>query len=790
VKGSVTHSAVRLWSGREVRRRWLSLVVLGVMAGLAAGLVTAAVGGAHRSATAYPRMRAQLLAADAVFFPSQVGIGDADVTKLGSIPEVAAWSGFALLPGWFDELGRDSGPLLPVGDGWFTTIEKAKVLQGRLPNPNRDDEAVVSEPAVKFGVHIGDTFTFRSYTPADYKKFGDTGTPQPNQLHGPVTNMKVVGVVRMPIQFVLPLAAGPTIYPSPGWYAQHRNQVAIYFTNAFVRLRHGAADVPAFQAHVAQVYGRSDIPIKDLSDDVKRVEESTNLERNALLLFALAALIASFVLVGQAFVRSVQSESDSLPTLNAMGLDTPALVGGLTIPHLLAVGVATVVTAATTFVLWARFPIGLARQIDPDLGYHAPVSYLLVGAAAAAVVTIAMAVGAAWLTTRAALGRGRPRRTRLVGAMTRSGAPVPAAVGASLALEQTGGKGSVPVRPALAAATAAVLGVVGAVTLVAGINDAVHDPARTGRTWKLEAELNDNSQIDALTKLPDLRDAAVVSRFAGTVDHQDVPFYAIEDLKGETEFVALDGRPPAGNDEAMIGARSAKLLHLKIGDTLRADTGGPSLRIVGVGLMTQTPHSTFDEGALVTMKTLDVVSRTTVENREAFALVTPDKGIKIATAEAELKRIGVDAAPPDPVPDVINLAQVRSLPYLLAGFLILLGLGAAGHALLTVSRRRAKELAVLRAVGLSPRQAAACVAWQAIVVALIALGIGIPLGVILGRQVWQAVAHSIPLVYVGPFSPRLLIVTIPAALIALLALSVAPAWQAARLRTAETLRAE
>src|SRR5262249_40772172 len=154
------------------------------------------------------------------------------------------------------------------------------------------------------GAHVGMTLIFRTYTPADYKKFGDTGTPQPDQLHGPVTKMTVVGVVRLPLDFVLPLASGPNVFPSPGWYAQHKSQVAFYFTSAFVRLRHGAADIPAFQANVAQVYGRSDIPIKDLSDDVKRVEESTNLERNALLLFALAALIASFVLVGQAFLRS------------------------------------------------------------------------------------------------------------------------------------------------------------------------------------------------------------------------------------------------------------------------------------------------------------------------------------------------------------------------------------------------------------------------------------------------------------------------------------------------------
>jgi ABC-type lipoprotein release transport system permease subunit len=789
VKRSVARSAVRLWSGREVRRRWLSLVVLGVLAGLAAGLVTAAVGGAQRSATAYPRMREQLLAADAVFFPSQVSIGDADVTKLSSIPEVAAWSGFALLPGWFDQLGPNSGPLLPVGDSWFTTIERPKILQGRLPDPKGDDEAVVNEAALKYGAHVGMTLTFRTYTPADYSKFGDTVVPKPDQLHGPVTNMKVVGVVRLPLESVLPLGAGPNIYPSPGWFAKHHGQVAIYFTNAFVRLKQGAADVATFQARVAQVYGRSDIPIKDLSDDIKRVEDSTDLERTALLLFALAALIASFVLIGQAFVRSVHAESDSVPTLNAMGLDPPALVTGLTLPHLLSVGVAAVVTTVTTVALWARFPIGLARQLDPDVGYHAPVSYLLIGAAAAAFVTLAVAFGAAWLTTRAVLGHSRTRRTRVVGAMTRSGAPVPAAVGASLALEQSGSKGSVPVRPALAAATAAVLGVVGAVTLVTGIDDAVHDPARTGRTWQLEAEPNTMDQVDASARLPGVSAAALGSRAATTVRGQDVPFYAIEHLKGAINFVVLHGRAPEGNDEIMLGAHSAKVLHAKIGSTLRADSGGPELHVVGIGLLVQTPHTTFDEGGLVTMSTLDAASRSTIGDREGFLLVDAPKE-EVARVQAGLQRLGVDAAPPDPVPDVLNLAQVRRLPYLLAGFLILLGLGAVGHALMTVSRRRSKELAVLRAVGLSPGQAAACVAWQAIVVALIALGIGIPLGVIVGREVWQAVANSVPLVYVGPFSPRLLIATVPIALAALLIMSVAPAWQAARLQTAETLRTE
>ena len=156
----------------------------------------------------------------------------------------------------------------------------------------------------------------------------------------------------------------------------------------------------------------------------------------------------------------------------------------------------------------------------------------------------------------------------------------------------------------------------------------------------------------------------------------------------------------------------------------------------------------------------------------------------------ELLAAGPLAYEPTPVPDVSNLANVRRLPYLLAGFLVVLGLGAAAHALLTVSRRRRKELAVLRAIGLTPGQTGACVAWQAVVVAGIALIIGLPLGLIVGRQAWRAVADAVPLIYVGPLDAGLLLLAAPVALAGLLLLALPPARRAARLRTAEVLRAE
>ena len=137
-------AAVRLWSRSELRRRWPALILLGVLGGLAAGLAMAAVDGANRTETAYERMRTEQLAADVVFFPSQVGVYDLDVTRLSELPEVAAWAGFASTYSVLDEV-PDGGPLVPVGSDWFTTIERATVLDGP---PAR------SEPRRRGGDHV------------------------------------------------------------------------------------------------------------------------------------------------------------------------------------------------------------------------------------------------------------------------------------------------------------------------------------------------------------------------------------------------------------------------------------------------------------------------------------------------------------------------------------------------------------------------------------------------------------------------------------------------------------
>jgi ABC-type lipoprotein release transport system permease subunit len=123
-------------------------------------------------------------------------------------------------------------------------------------------------------------------------------------------------------------------------------------------------------------------------------------------------------------------------------------------------------------------------------------------------------------------------------------------------------------------------------------------------------------------------------------------------------------------------------------------------------------------------------------------------------------------------------------------FLALLATGAVGHALATAARRRAHDIAVLRALGMTQRQCRCVVATQASILAVIGLLFGVPLGLAVGRTVWRAVADYTPLQYVAPTSVWALVLVAPAALLIANVLAALPGRRAARLRISHVLRAE
>ena len=84
---------------------------------------------------------------------------------------------------------------------------------------------------------------------------------------------------------------------------------------------------------------------------------------------------------------------------------------------------------------------------------------------------------------------------------------------------------------------------------------------------------------------------------------------------------------------------------------------------------------------------------------------------------------------------------------------------------------------------------AATIAWQALTLAGLALVIGVPIGVLVGRLGWAAFAYRLGVVSEPVISP-LSIMVVPATLAAALLVSLGPSLVARRVRPAAVLKAE
>ena len=91
----------------------------------------------------------------------------------------------------------------------------------------------------------------------------------------------------------------------------------------------------------------------------------------------------------------------------------------------------------------------------------------------------------------------------------------------------------------------------------------------------------------------------------------------------------------------------------------------------------------------------------------------------------------------------MNYRSIGATPVMLAGGLAAGAIVALALTLVASVRHRRRDLALLKALGFTPRQLAAVVAWQATVTAAVGVIVGIPVGIILGRQLWTLFARNI-----------------------------------------------
>ena len=361
-------------------------------------------------------------------------------------------------------------------------------------------------------------------------------------------------------------------------------------------------------------------------------------------------------------------------------------------------------------------------------------------------------------------------------------------MGARLALERRPGVGG---RAATAALTFGVTAVAAALTFGAGLDRGSQDGRLSGQSFDTYTVRVGAADVpaDAVAAWQDDERVVSATRIVNTVtpiNGRAVALFALTDLKGRFDDHPLRGRIPTAPDEISFAPTEMHRLGLDVGDSV--EVNGHTMHVVGEVFTPQAGHTNYDEGARVVPATLDALVG--AGDPVKFDSIALDAAPDVPAEQYGELWHGVEGDIGGRVDAQRNLSPTRLLPRLLAGFVVILTIGATGYAIASTARRRRREVAVLQVLGLTRRQARATVGWHAAIATLVALVIGVPLGFAIGRTLWQALAEDLPIRYVRPDATLALLAVGGGVVIAAALVALRPARTTAREEPATLLRAE
>lgn len=799
----------------ELRSRWRAWLGLGLLVGLAAGAVMALAAGARRTDTAYARFLESHNAYDVMVIdfeePGFPGIGGFD--KIAALPSVADSAEGELDP---IPLGAAGVTGLASPDGRIgDTINRFKILKGRRADPARVDEVVVSfSAAEEHGLHVGSTIELLG--PDDVE-----GITDPDELaaarrfldQAPDGRLRVVGIAAAPGDFPpQDYPDWPAVHLTPAFHALHLFGDPEATAEALmVRLHDGADGVSAFAADLDRLSDGPGYDLRAQADQTGAVNRSIHLQAVALWLLAGLVAAVAVLIVGQLLSRLTAVEAADHPTLGALGMSARdrALLGVVRASAIAAA--ATVAGAVVAVAASPWLPTGLARTAEPDPGVHLDSVVLGLGAAATIGVVTALGAWASWRAVatgaRQAQGAGddtmRLRPSGVARLLAEGGWPVSAKVGVRMALEPGRGRTAVPVRTTLSGVTLGVGAVVAALTFGASLAHLLGNRDLYGLTWDLQlvdyADVNFAERVLPLLQ-DDPRVAAVGVGSSGDalveVDGVRVDAIALDPVEGDLALPFLAGRAPQGPEEVALGSRTGRALGVELGDTVSVAWPGSEplrMRVVGeVVFPSVGAASRLGEGLLVTVAGADALTPPEIPRfRDVFARLEP--GADPDTMVADLTRgLGsdIEVEPLTEPTDILNFGRVQSMPFVLGAILATIAAATLAHLLLSAVRRRRRDLAILKTLGLVRGQVASTVAWQATTVVVVSLVVAVPLGVALGRWVWTLLADDLGVV-ARPQVPLLALVVVAGAAVLLAnAIALVPGQIAARTHPATDLRSE
>ncbi len=717
-------------------------------------------------------------------------------------------------------LFNSSTQVLADVDGEFYDQDRPTVIQGRLADPALADEMVMSADAAGLlHLHVGDVVHFGFYTNAQTNENSYGTAAQTPQLR---IGVKLVGIVRFHFEIVrddydrtLRLVLLTPALTRP------LDQCCANGVQAGVQLRDGSRDDTAVQAEIKQKLANSSV-LQITAVEEATAERAIAPQSIALGVFGAIAALAALLIAGQAIGRQLRGGADDLDTERALGASPAMTVADGLIGVVGAVVAGALLATAIAVALSPLSPLGPVRPVYPHPGIAFDWTVLGAGAASLIVVLSVTAVALAYrqaphrAARRAALGSRRRSRVATVAAT--SGLAVSGVAGIRLALDPGRDNRTVPVRSAILGAVLAIVVVVATVVFGSSLNTLVSHPALYGWNWNYEMLGNYSGLADIplpqtgqlLDRDPYVASWSRVSFDDLRIDGQDVPVLGTTPNASVAPPV-LSGHALDAPNQVVMGPTTLARLHKHIGDTVTFDNsvtnpiqlvivGTATLPAIGAG---ETLHLEIGTGAVLSEQLIPERDRgfgdLPTSPEAVFVRFRP--GANPTDARRSLDQIATDVenikghGPPTVVPvqrpaEIVNYRTMGNTPALLGAALAAGAVVALGLTLLASVRRRRRELALLKTLGFTRRQLAATVAWQASVAVAIGVLIGVPLGIVAGRALWDQFANALHVVP-EPTVPTLAIVLIAVGAIVLANLVAAiPGRQAARTKTAVLLHAE
>jgi hypothetical protein len=815
------------------RARWKPWLALALLLGIISGTVLTAAAGARRTETAFPRLLQADKAATVLVSPQNLG-SPALYGAISRLPEVSSLAWVRILDMFLlDQSGKPvtTGPApgapalfaaAPVDGRFGTSVDHVKVLQGTMYSPDDADEVMVDlQVAQRYHLRAGDRLQLLDVP------LGATGVPEVSGARH--LSFRVTAVVMFDSQIV-PVSAtdrAPEILLTKAFADKDAPLPTVSADGAYVRLRQGT-NIAAFDRQANQLSMRYATATTggalfeaDLSDQRAKVEHAIMPEAIALWLFAIIVGLIGLALAGQLASRQHAIAAPELKLMQALGATRGQLLALMALRTVVATVVGALLGLVAALAASPLMPIGPARLAEPAPGFAANLGVLGAGLVATMLLPVLVVLPGAWrLAQRAGAQRNlsvlalEGGRLPAAGPLGSIRGPVSLVTGVRMALGPRRG-GTAPVGSALAATTLALGALMASLVFGSSLDRLVGTPRLYGQTWQLEFQLGFGAApkqlVQPVLSATDPDGAYSAGRYGElSIGNQTVPAIGIDNIKGDVSPLLLSGRQPLNGHEIVLGARTLASLNKQLGDTVTVRYSGVrrTMRIVGeavfpaFGIGTFTPTSLGD-GAELTGQPLSAGTAGEGCPRGAscynfFLIRFPPSADVNAASRALATFAGSVGCPPGaclPVADqrpadIENYERVRDTPLVLGALLGFLSLATLAHVLVTSARRGRRDLAVLKALGLTRRQVAATLAWQATALALAALVIGTPLGVIAGKLAWAAFATSLGVPTSADIPVFAVVATVVAALLAANALAAGPGLAASWGPPAEALRSE